>query len=298
MTGATSNQSALVFLTFSVETIEDIPANINHRLKITVPGGIPAGFANFAGIPPGQDEYTEFTGFTSVNPPDAILLGPPLKGDGWVAADGCCTAIRHVRGFLAVNGKIFVAQRFAIDWEKLNEDKRIYVGDKEDVNSYFCYGEEAIAVSDATVVTVVNGLEDQIPGQLPPDITLAEADGNHVVLDLGGGRFALYAHLIKDSITVDVGEQVTRGQVLGLVGNSGNTLAPHLHFHVMDGPSTLGSNGIPYMYDKYELIERSASTEAFDEAEANGTPLETVPVENPGIHTDDLMLDQSTVNFE
>ena len=66
----------------------------------------------------------------------------------------------------------------------------------------------------------------------------------------------------------------------------------------MGSPLTLGSNGLPYMYDKYELIEMSASTEAFDEAEANGTPLETVPVENPGPQTDNLMLDQSIVNFE
>ena len=292
------DQSVLVFLTFSVEAPEDIPANITHRLKITIPGGIPDGFANFAGIPPGSPEYTEFTGQTGVNPPDAILLGPPLKGDNWVAADGCCTAVRHIRGYNAVNGKIFIAQRFAIDWEKLDDQNRIFVGDPLDVNNYFCYGEEAIAVSDATVVTVVNEFEDQVPGQLPPGITLEEADGNHVILDLGGGRFALYAHLIRDSILVEEGQQVTKGEVLGLVGNSGNTLAPHLHFHVMDGPSSLGSNGLPYMHDNYVLLERGASTEAFDEAEGTGIPLETIPVDNPGPQTDNLMLDLSIVNFE
>lgn len=290
-------QSAIVFLTFSVESAEDIPANITNRLKITVPGGIPAGFANFAGIAPEAEEYIFFTGQTGVSPPDAILLSPPLSGDGWVAADGCCTAIRHVRGYNAVNGKIFFAQRFAIDWEKLNDEKRIFVGDPLDVTNYFAYGEEVLAVSNATVVSVVNEFEDQVPGQLPPGITLAEADGNHVVLDLGGGRFALYAHLIKDSITVEEGEQVVTGQVIGLLGNSGNTTAPHLHFHVMDSPSSLGSNGLPYMYDNYELIEMSASTEAFDLAEATGIPLETVPVDNPGPQTDNLMLDQSVVNF-
>lgn len=291
-------QSGIVFLTFSVESAEDIPANLTHRFNITVPGGIPAGFANFAGIPPDAEQYAQFTGQTGVTPPDAILLSPPLSGDGWVAADGCCTAVRHVRGYNAVNGKIFFAQRFAIDWEKLNDEKRIFVGDPLDVNSYFCYGEDVLAVSNATVVTVVNEFEDQVPGQLPQGITLAEVDGNHVVLDLGGGRFAFYAHLIKDSITVEVGEQVVSGQVLGKVGNTGNTLAPHLHFHVMDSPASLGSNGLPYIYDSYELIEMSASTEAFDLAEATGIPLETVPVDNPGPQTENLMLDQSIVNFE
>ena len=145
---------------------------------------------------------------------------------------------------------------------------------------------------------MVNEFEDQVPGQLPPGITLEEADGNHVILDLGGGRFALYAHLIRDSILVEEGQQVTKGEVLGLVGNSGNTLAPHLHFHVMDGPSSLGSNGLPYMHDNYVLLERGASTEAFDEAEGTGIPLETIPVDNPGPQNDNLMLDLSIVNFE
>ena len=291
-------QSALIFLTFSVEAIKNIPSSVNHRLKITVPGGIPAGFANFVGLPPDEDEYTEMTGFTAVNPPDAIVLGPPLKGTRWIAADGCCTAVRHIRGFLAVNGKIFVAQRFAIDWEKLDAANKVFVGNPRDVRNYFAYGQKVLAVADATVTSVVNGFDDQIPGELPPDITLEEADGNHVVLDLGGGRFALYAHLIKDSITVKAGEKVVKEQVIGLVGNSGNTSAPHLHFHVMDSPSTLGSNGLPYVIDNYELIARGALTESFDEAEETGTPLEILPVDNSGIHENNLILDLRIVDFQ
>jgi hypothetical protein len=49
---------------------------------------------------------------------------------------------------------------------------------------------------------------------------------------------------------------VKRGDVLGKLGNSGNTSAPHLHFHLMDGPSALASNGIPYVIDSFSLAGR------------------------------------------
>ncbi|MGH2583434.1 MAG: M23 family metallopeptidase, partial [Dehalococcoidia bacterium] len=78
------------------------------------------------------------------------------------------------------------------------------------------------------------------------------AGGNHVVVDIGGGRFAFYAHLQPGSLRVQVGEGVTRGQVIGLLGNTGNSDAPHLHFHVMDGPEPLASNGLPYVFRSFE----------------------------------------------
>lgn len=291
------SQSALIFLTFSVESIENIPSSLNHILKITVPGGIPEGFANFVGLAPGEEQLVETGGITEVGSADAIVIGPPVEGSGWIAADGCCTAVRHIRAFLPINGKLFISQRFAIDWEMLNGDNRIFVGDPLDVNSYFCYGQKALAVADANVITVLDGLNDQIPGALPSDITLKEADGNHVVLDLGNGRFALYAHLIPNSIIVKEGDSVKRGQVLGLVGNSGNTSEPHLHFHVMSSPSAFGSNGLPYVIDEFDLLGRAPSTEAFDKAALEGTPLEILPVNNPGIHKDELPLDLRIVAF-
>jgi hypothetical protein len=161
----------------------------------------------------------------------------------------------HRASSLAVNGSIFFAQRFAIDWMRLDEAGRFLHGDPADVHSYTCYGADVIAVADGTVVDTLNDLDDQKPGTLPDPktITVLNVDGNHVVLDLGHGVFAFYAHMQKGSVSLAPGARVKRGQVLGKLGNTGNTSAPHLHFHLMEGPSVLGSNGIPYEIDAFEL---------------------------------------------
>ncbi|HSC35691.1 MAG TPA: M23 family metallopeptidase [Thermodesulfobacteriota bacterium] len=289
-------EAGVIFIHFSMEG-DDIPGSIAHKITISVPNGIPEGFKNFAGIPADSESYAYMTGVTVVGSPDAIVIGPPLEGKGWVAADGCCDAKRHIRALMPIDDKLVVAQRFAIDWEMINGDRKIFVGDPKDVESYFAYGQNAVAAADAKVITAIDKYKDQIPGELPPGMTLEEADGNHIVLDLGGGKYALYAHLKPGSVKVKAGDTVKRGQVMGIVGNTGNTSAPHLHFHVMDGPSTLGSNGLPYVIDEFESKEKAPSTEAFDKAEIEGIPLEVVPVDKPGIHKNELPLDQSVVVF-
>jgi hypothetical protein len=227
----------------------------------------------------------------------SVVIGPPLRGDRYVAADSCCDATRHTRAALPVNGGVQIAQRYAVDWEQLDDASRIYVGPREQPKSYTIYGKEAVAVADARVASVVDDLQEQTPGTFPTAIPITQADGNSIVLDLGNNRFALYAHLQPKSIKVRPGDQVTRGQVLALVGNSGNTVAPHLHFHVMDGPSPLASNGLPYAIDAYDVTGRGPSTAAFDTAEEKGTPLEFAPETPPKAVANALPLDQSIVRF-
>jgi murein DD-endopeptidase MepM/ murein hydrolase activator NlpD len=144
---------------------------------------------------------------------------------------------------------------------------------------------------------VVDGLPQQVPGALPSDLPFDQSDGNSVVLDLGHGRYAVYAHMQPGSVRVKAGDKVKQGQVLGLVGNSGNTLAPHVHFHVMDSPSPLDSNGLPYLMTEFQVSQRAVSTEAFGRAESGGTPLEVEPVPIPGTHRDELPLDLSVATF-
>jgi hypothetical protein len=198
-------EAGVIFIHYPVEA-NAVPAAITHKITFSVPNGIPEGFKTFAGIPADSETYTYSTGVTAVGSSNAIVLGPPLEGDGWVAADGCCDAPRHVRAIMPINDRLSLAQRFAIDWERINDERKIYVGDPKDVESYFAYGQRALAVSDAKVATAVDEYEDQVPGALPPRMTLEEADGNHIVLDLGGGKYALYAHMKPGSVKVKTGD--------------------------------------------------------------------------------------------
>jgi hypothetical protein len=183
-------------------------------------------------------------------------IGPPLAGDRWVAANGCCDeAGVHRSSGLACSGGVFFAQRFAIDWMLLDKAGRLVAGDPTDVHSYPDYGTDVLAVADGTIVHTLNTLDDQKPGTLPDPstINMQNVDGNHIVIDLGDGVYAFYAHLQKGSVQVSVGDRVKRGQVLAKLGNTGNTSAPHLHFHLMEGDSVLCSNGIPYTINSFAL---------------------------------------------
>jgi hypothetical protein len=226
------------------------------------------------------------------------VLGPPLIGAGYVAADGCCDSIRHVRALLALNGHFTLAQRFAIDWEQIESENRVVKGDTKNLSNYTIYGREVLAVADGTVVSSRNDLPEQVPGALPQGMTIDQADGNFVVLDIGGGNYVLYAHMQPGSVTVKAGAKVKRGDVLGKVGNTGNTQAPHLHLHVMDGPSPLQSNGIPYVFESFKLTAiDKAGTADFDKAEATGSPLTLTPVSPPLALSRVLPLDLTVVEF-
>lgn len=277
---------ALLFLHVALPAGQAPPRKLTHRLRL-----------HSEAAPPGMQEMTEDGGDVAVDARSVAVIGPPLRGDHYISADSCCDASRHTRAALPVNGRVWIAQRYAVDWEQLDDHGRIYHGPAADVNSYEIYGKEVLAVADARVVSVTDDLPNQTPGQYPTNIPIEQADGNSVVLDLGGGSYGLYAHFQPRSIRVHRGDTVKRGQVIGLVGNSGNSVAPHLHFHVMSTALPLAANGLPYEIDRYRVAGLTAGTAAFDEAEAKGTPLAITPVAPPRQVTKALPLDQLIISF-
>jgi murein DD-endopeptidase MepM/ murein hydrolase activator NlpD len=279
------SMTAIIFLHVTFDEANQVPDRLVHRLSL-----------QSAAAPPDQQKITETVGPTEVDRRDVVVVGPPLRGSNYVAGDSCCDATLHTRATLPIDGQVWLAQRYAVDYEQLDADNRLY-GGKKKIDNYTIYGQEAIAVADGTVVKVTDGVPQQKPGVFPKNITPAEADGNAVILDIGGGNFALYGHFQPGSVRVKEGERVKRGEVLGLVGNSGNSLAPHLHFHVTDGPLPLASNGLPYEVDSFTVTGRSAGTEAFNEAEQKGTRLGVTPVDPAKKVTDAMPLDQSVVSF-
>lgn len=275
------HQTTFAWLHVKFPNQKALPSEIRHVLSIQ-----------------GKDKKMDLTGAKiSLSKTEPMVIASPLKGGNWLAGDGCCDSVRHVRALLPINDHLYSSQRFAIDWEKLDGDHKIYSGDPKNPENYFCYGQEVFAVAPGVVVQAQDGLPNQVPGKLPEGLDINQADGNHVVMEIAPGHYALYAHMKPGSVRVKVGDQVREGQVIGLVGNSGNTSEPHLHFHLMDGPSALASNGIPYVLKSFQVLGKAPSTEAFDKAAAEGTPLSILPIKGSSSHEKQLPLDLSLIQF-
>ena len=210
-------------------------------------------------------------------------IASPLPGKNWLAAGAPSNTSDHRRAIAVIDGTPHISQRYAIDWVQIDEKGSTYRGEAKDNRNYYCYGAEALAAADATVVEVKDGIPENTPGEASHavEITLETVAGNHVNLDLGGGVFAMYAHFQPGSIRVKVGDKVSRGQVLGLVGNSGNSSEPHLHFQLMDRNSPLGSEGLPYKME-FQLTGHSSGLEhpRIDHLPSPRTEQGEMPLEN------------------
>ncbi len=130
----------------------------------------------------------------------------------------------------------------------------------------------------------------------PADITLETVDGNHVILEIGDGVYAFYAHLGRGSVSVAEGDRVTAGQQIGTLGNSGNTSAPHLHLHLMTRSSALVADSIPYGLDAFTL-EGRLDEETWSATDDLAGPWDVHPVDDPGGRSSQLPLDLSVVTF-
>jgi pimeloyl-ACP methyl ester carboxylesterase len=260
-----------------------IPATVEHRVTLALPPG--------ADVPP---SITASGGRADVDRRPPVVLGPPLLGPRWLAAGSCCDG-PHRRAFQAVNSRLSLSQRFAIDFDLLDAEGRIAVEPLSVNTNHAGYGQPVIAVADATVVTAVDGIPDQIEGDHYP-LTLENIPGNHVVLDLGEGRFAFYAHLRPGTVAVGVGERVRRGQQIGELGNSGSSHGAHLHFHVMDGPSPLAADGLPYAFDAFDLTGHGPPLAEIETLYESGLPL---PIDacDTGPRRDALPLGGDVVTF-
>ena len=113
-------------------------------------------------------------------------------------------------------------------------------------------------MADGTVVSTLDDVGTNAPGVLPandpvlaPKLTVENVDGNHIIMDIGGGLYAMYAHLIPGSMTVKPGDTVKEGQVIGKLGNTGNANAAHLHFQIMNDPVQFRADGMPYEIDSF-----------------------------------------------
>jgi hypothetical protein len=266
-------QSGIVWLDVVIDGAEGstpaVPQELSHTVVVNLTKPMP---------PMMPATMAEDIAKVTVSTHKPAVIAPPLDGPNWLVANSCCDLMTsHRTAINPLNGDLWVSERFAIDYLQLAADGTVFRGDGTKNESYPFFGDDIHAVADGPVVSVLDGLPEQIAGTPPTGLTLDEYGGNHVVQDIGDGNYAFYAHLKTGSVKVKPGDQLSSGQVLGNLGNSGNTTAPHLHFHVMDGPDPLMANGLPFLFNTFTLDGRITSADALDPILDDGTPAPLQP---------------------
>jgi len=136
-------------------------------------------------------------------------------------------------------------QKYAYDILMMKDNKS-YSGDAKVLENYYVFGKEVVAPCKATVVEIINGVKDNIPGEMNP----AELTGNTVILKTDQEEFILLAHLKENSIVVEEGQQVNVGDLIGQCGNSGNSTEPHLHLSLQNVQDMNSATGAKLYFDK------------------------------------------------
>ena len=232
----------IAYMWVALDSAAEAPSSLSHRFTIAAVEGAHEDTARLETTP------------VPVSRDAPVVIGPPLRGGPWFANNAPSNDSRHRRVLMPYGGELQLSQRFAFDLVK-------YRGDSSGLPDPATYGTEVLAVADTRVVEVIDGIpQNWAPPERPASrdaravpMTPATARGNVVVLELAPRKFAHFAHLQPGSIRVKQGDRVRRGQVLGLLGNSGNSTGPHLHFQVSDTLGVSGS-GLPFVFDSFEVF--------------------------------------------
>jgi murein DD-endopeptidase MepM/ murein hydrolase activator NlpD len=152
------------------------------------------------------------------------------------------------------------SQRRAADLVVVDAGGRTHRGDGRKNDDYLAYGQEVLTVADGTVITVIDGIPENAPGELNP----AFLGGNTVIVKHTDSLYSLYAHLQPGKLKVKVGAKVRQGAVLGVCGNSGNSSEPHLHFQLQDAPLFEKSWGVEAVFKDVPVVRDGKPTKIAD----------------------------------
>lgn len=240
---------SVIFLWIELPADKAAPASLAHRMVFS------------ATAADGKTTDATLESFEVPVSHGAVLtLRPPFHGGTWLAGDGPSNTTNHRRTITAVDGHIYSAERFAIDWIKVgpNGDSR-HDGSTRNEN-WWAWGEPVLAVADGEITAVVDEFPDNTPRVLPP-VTIDNIAGNHVTLQVAPNRYVTYAHLQHGSIKVRLHDRVRAGDLLALLGNSGNTTGAHLHMQVTDRNSVLQAEGVPFEFASFTYLGPGADYE-------------------------------------
>ena len=183
-----------------------------------------------------------------------VVISPPMKGKGWLVIETTDLLTHHFKSQATYNGITSTPERFAVDYLQLDSNNQSTFGDPKINENWVIYGKELIAVADGKITATHDGVPNNVPVGHIPTMDIMDMAGNYVILNIGNNNYVTYCHIIPGTIKVSVGQNVKKGDVLGLIGNSGNSDAPHLHFQVTNANSFIGSEGVPYLFDRFYSV--------------------------------------------
>ncbi|MFH5207354.1 M23 family metallopeptidase [Antrihabitans sp. NCIMB 15449] len=222
-----AGRTMLLIVDDAYDELSDVPAKFVNRLSAT-----------FAPLLPGQAPFATQFGDTTTqigieittSSKKPVVLGPPLTGSDWVAFNACCSLSAHRGALIPLGGRINAGERYAIDWfradltvKPMYDDQGglgTFRGDRTRNESFLAFDQPILAVADGTVITAVNDVKDGPPLVIPDSLKVSELGGNRVVIDIGDGNYAFYAHIKQGSVTVKPGDKVTTGQEIARLGNT------------------------------------------------------------------------------
>jgi murein DD-endopeptidase MepM/ murein hydrolase activator NlpD len=225
-------------------------------------------------------------------PATAVVVEFPLRGE-WVA-------VRTPAHKLPSHGTELFGQRYAFDFVRPDGRKGLHLQPAGTVRSfllggrtrdYYGWGQPVHAAFDGQVMAAVDGVAERARVQVVREVALAlrttvgfdparsgfePVAGNHVIVQ-GAEACAVFAHLAPGTVSVATGQDVRVGELIGRVGHTGNSTAPHLHFQLMDASDPLRAKGVPCAFAEY-LVRRDGRWERVErDVPGRGQRIRSVP---------------------
>lgn len=203
---------------------------------------------------------------------EPIIVQFPLRGE-WLSPNTPGTKVpSHGTNQL---GTRYAYDFIQVDWNRMGTPayrvgvmQYLFSGVK--LSDYYCWGQEVYSPCDGIVVVAEDGYAENEKTNLLADMSNAyknahyfdpEKDdiqsvaGNYVIIKYSENVYAALCHLQTGSVQVSVGQMIKKGEVIGRVGHSGNSFAPHLHFQLMDSGDITVANGVPCAFEQYEIFQ-------------------------------------------
>ncbi len=220
-----------------------VPKRLTEQLRYALPRGAPGRTIIGSTIIHGPTVRVDR------GPP--IRIASPVYGSGWLDSSGCCAdpTSEHRTLLLPADGAFRTPEMFAIDWIR-EVGGSFFTGDGAKLTDWPGFGAPIHAAASGVVVSVTNDRPEVPPftttDKNPTVRKPRDYAGNDVVERIAPDKYAAYLHMQTGSVRVKVGQRLRIGQVIGALGNTGNTTGPHLHFGIQDGPDILTSNSLPF----------------------------------------------------